>query len=205
MADTKTSNGLSSFMRVTTPEIVFDESPVTTVVKAQSLGDLPVPTPEQAIDQIINALFRSEPDFVLPVGAKQAPGSISEDSARPMSKSDSDEKSSPPSSDSETKPESMSSDDEPSSEPSGDDEAVGAILRGWANEAGWCDSDFLTRGSGTVIVQPRHGSRVAALAGALLSGVVTKSWTRDDRESWRDSLSLTAWRTRFERLRRRAR
>ena len=95
----------------------------------------------------------------------------------------------------------MSSDDQSSAD-SADDEAVRTVLRGWANDAGWNEFDFLTHGSHATVIKPRHGSRIAVLAGALLSGVVTQSWSRDTRESWRDSLthSLTSIRARFERL-----
>lgn len=204
VADSKMTSGLSSFIGITTPEVVFDELSMPPVAKEATLGDSAVPTPEQAIDQIINALFRSEPDFIVPVSAEQTPGPISDD-ARPMSKAGSDEKPASPKADSESQPESMSSDDETSSADSGENEAVGAILRSWADDAGWGEFDFLTRGIPTITAQPRHVSRMAVLAGAMLSGVVTDSWSRATRGSWRDSLSLTAWRTRFERLRHRAR
>lgn len=204
VVDTKATSGLSPLIGTATPDIVFGESPATPVAKSKTLDELAVPTPEQAIDQIINALFRNEPDFVLPVSAERMPGPIAGDDVRPMSKTDSDEKSSPPNADAESQPESMSSDDETSSVDS-DDEAVGAILRGWADEAGWSEFDFLTRGPATIAAQPHHAGRLAVLMGAMLSGVVTNSWSRATRGSWRDSFSLTAWRSRFERLRRRAR
>lgn len=202
VVDTKATSGLSPLIGTTTPDIVFGELPATPVAKSKTLDELAVPTPDQAIDQIISALFRNEPDFVVPVSAEQKPGPIADDDARPMSKTDSDEKSLPPNADAESKPESMSSDDETSSV-SSDDEAVGAILRGWADEAGWNEFDFLARGPAMIAAQPRHASRLAVFAGALLSGVVTNSWSRATRGSWRDSLSLTTWRTRIERLRRR--
>lgn len=207
--DTKSSSGLSSLIGLTTPEIVFDELSEPPAALETALGDSAVPTPDQAIDQIINALFRNEPDFVLPAGAEQKPGAISGDDARPMSKSKSAEKSSlpdtPPNFESNSPPESMSSDEETTSENSSDDEEVGAILRGWADEAGFGGFEFLTRGSSTITKQPRRASKMAVLAGAMLSGAVAKSWSRVELDSWRESLSLTAWRTRFERLRRRAR
>ncbi len=208
-ADIKTTNGLSSLTGITAPETVFEITPIVSTPKAATFDESAVPTPEQAIDQIINALFRNEPDFVLPVGANREPepGPSSEEKARPMSESDSDEKSSPktpPVSEADPSSESMSSDDESSSE-NFDDDAIGAILRGWADEAGWQGFDFLTRGSHTIAAQPRHTSRMAVVAGALLGGISMNSWSRAERESWRDALSMTAWRTRFERLRRRAR
>ena len=199
-ADTKSVSGLSPFSAVTTSERVFDFSPIAPAPKIAMKDDSAIPTPEQAIDQIINALFRSEPDFVLPAGAKREPGPISDQNAQPMSKSDAEEKSSPM-----TPPESMSSDEDSSSENTVEDEAVGAILRNWADDAGFGGLDFLTRGSQTITAQPRRASRLAVAAGALLSGVVVNSWSQAEQDSWRDSLSLTAWRTRFERLRRRAR
>lgn len=207
--DTKSSSGLSSLIGLTTPEIVFDELAEPPAAKGTTLGDSAVPTPDQAIDLIINALFRNEPDFVLPIGAEQKPGAISGEDARPMPKSKSVEKSSlpdtPPNFENNSPSESMSSDEDPTSEISDDDEAVGAILRGWADDAGFGGLDFLTRGSSTITAQPRRASKTAVLAGAMFSGVAANSWPRFERDSWRDSLSLTAWRTRFERLRRRAR
>lgn len=204
-ADSKMTSGLSSLVGMTNLEIVFDELASPSVANGTTLTEVAVPTPEQAIDQIINALFRNEPDFVVPVSAELKPGPVSADDARPMSQSGSDQKPAPAMKDSESQPESMSSDDESSSVDSTDDEAVGAILRGWASEAGWSEFDFLTRGPATITAQPHHVSRLAVLAGAILSGVVTNSWSRATRGSWRDSFSLNAWRNRFERLRRRAR
>ena len=206
-ADLRTSNGLSPLNGITAPEIVFESTPNMTAPKIVTFDESAVPTPEQAIDQIINALFRNEPDFVLPVGASREPGPISEDAARPMPKSDSDKQSLPmsPATDPEPTSESPSSDKESSFKSLDDDAEVGAILRGWAEEAGWQEFDFLTRDARTITVQPRLTSRLAVAAGALVSGIVTNSWSRVDRESWRDSLSLTAWRTRFEQVRRRAR
>lgn len=203
--DTKSQSGLSSLIGLTTPEMIFDELADLTAASKTALDDSAVPTPDQAIDQIINALFRKEPDFVLPAGAEQKPSVISGDNARPLPMPKSVEKSSlpdtPPNFESDLPPESMSSDDDTTSENSSDDETVGAILRGWADEAGFGGLDFLTHGASAITVQPRRASKVAVLAGAMLSGVVAKSWSRIDRES----LSLTAWRTRLERLRRRPR
>lgn len=204
LADSKITTVSSPLIGTAPPDFVFDEPLTTSVAKSKTLDELAVPTPEQAIDQIINALFRNEPDFVVPVSAEQKPGLLPNGNARPMSKTDSDEKPASPNADAESKPEAMSSDDETSAVNS-DNEAVGAILRGWADEAGWGEFDFLTRGPATITAQPRHASRLAVLAGAVLSGVVTNAWSRKTRGSWRDSLFLTAWRTRFERLRQRAR
>lgn len=190
--ETKTSNGLSPLIGITIPESVLDENPVELSPKPNkpaSIDDSAVPTPEQAIDQLINALFRTEPDFVLPVGTEQTPGPMKENNARPMSKA---------------APDDPASDDRPSPQDS-DDEEVSAILRGWEDEAGWNEFDFLSRGSTSVAVQSPRGSRVAAMAGMLLGSVAATSWSREDRGSWRETLSLSAWRTRLERLRRRAR
>ncbi len=193
-AETKTPNGLSPLVGITISESVFDESPATPDLKSvkptTSLGEIVVPTPEQAIDQIINALFRNEPDFVLPVGVEQKPKSMPEDNARPVPKDDAED---------------SASDAEQSLNDSADDEAFRTVLRGWADEAGWGEFDFLSRGSNSVALRPHHGSRVAAMAGMLLGSVAATSWSRDDRGSWRESLSLSAWRARLDRLRRRPR
>ena len=208
LADTKATIELPSLNGTTATDVFVDRSSRVPGSRIVTLDESAVPTPDQAIDQIINALFRSEPDFVLPIGAEESPRLLREGDSRPMSKSDSDESSptpnTPPNVIPETQPESMSSDDESSSE-SRDENSVSAILRGWADEAGWGEFDFLTRGSPTVAALPRHGSRIAALAGSLLTGVVTSSWSRADLGSWRDSVSGIAWRIRVERLRRRAR
>lgn len=206
-ADLKTSNGLSPLNGITVPEIVLETTPTLTEPKRVTFDDSAVPTPEQAIDQIINALFRSVPGFVLPAGASREPGPISEESARPMSKSDSDEKSSPmsPATDTEPTSEFQSSGAGASSERLDDDSEVGAILRGWAEEAGWQEFNFLTRGVSRVAKQPRPSSRLAVIAGTLIGGIFTNSWSRAQRESWRDSLSWSFWPTRFERPRLRLR
>ncbi len=193
-AETKTPNGLSPLIGITIPESVFDETPtepsLTPSKPPALLDDFVVPTPEQAIDQIINALFRNEPDFVLPIGTEQTPEPISKENARPMPKPDAED---------------PASDDEQSLNGSGDDEAFRTVLRGWADEAGWQEFDFLSRGSNSVAMRSQHGSRVATMAGMLLGSVAATSWSRDDRSLWRESLSLSAWRTRLERLRRRPR
>lgn len=190
--ETKTSNGLSPLVGIPAPESELDEIPIEPrpkPTKPASIDDSAVPTPEQAIDEIINALFRTEPDFVVPVGTEQTPGPMKDNNARPMSKA---------------APEDPTSDDMPSPQDS-DDEEVSAILRGWEDEAGWNEFDFLTRGSNTVATLPQRGSRVATMAGMLLGSVAATAWSQENRGSWRKSLSLSAWRTRLERLRRRAR
>ncbi len=192
--ETKLSNGLSSLVGITPHETVLDVTPAESRLKPLKqpvlFGDSAVPTPEEAIDQIINALYRNEPDFVLPVGTEQKPGPISDENARPMPMA---------------VPEEPVLEDEQSLNDIGDDDAVRAVLRGWADEAGWQDFDFLSRSSKPVAVLPQRGSRVAAMAGMLIGSVAVTSWSRDDRSTWRESLSLSAWRTRLERLRRRPR
>src|SRR5207249_3230352 len=89
--------------------------------------------------------------------------------------------------------------------PVDDDEEVGAVLRGWAAEAGWQSPDFWTSGSQTQVVsRPAVGRQIAAMAAIVLSGVSAESWSSGSR--WlRDSVNVVSWRRRFERLRRRAR
>lgn len=192
--EVKTSNGLSPLIGITTPESVFDWTPEETrptlLKKPILLGDSAVPTPEQAIDQIINALYRNDPDFVLPVGAEQTQEQDAGEDAKPMSKSEAED---------------PVSDDEQSLNDLENDEAYRTVLRGWADEAGWQEYDFLSRGSQSVAALPTHGSRVAVMAGMLLGSIAAASWSRDEHKSWRETLSLSAWRTRLERLRRRAR
>jgi hypothetical protein len=202
--ETKVSTGLSSLSAITTPDRGFDASLTTSTVsltrperRVPDFGNFAVPTPDEAIDRIINALFRNEPDFVLPVGTERKPGTITEEDAKPLPKPAPEKNS--------LQDEAPTSGDEQSLADPVDDEAVRRVLRGWANDAGWDEFDFLARGSQTTTHTPRHGSRIATLAGALLSGVVTKVWSRDSRESWHDSLGLTALHTRFKRLRRHAR
>ena len=202
--ETKVSSSLSSLSPTTTPEHDFDAALPTAIAKPSKadlqlpdFGDFTVPTPNEAIEKIINALFRNESDFVLPAGAERKPGPVPEDNAQPLPNPAPIDDSSP-----DEGP--MSGDEQSLADPA-DDEAVRTVLRGWANDAGWNEFDFLTRGSHATVIKSRHGSRIAVLAGALLSGVATTVWSRDDRGSWRDSLSLDAIRTRFERLRRRAR
>jgi len=190
----KTSNGLSPLIGITTPESVFDWTPEETkpipAKKPILLGDTAVPTPEQAIDQIINALYRNDPDFVLPVGAEQTQEQDSGEDAKPMSKSEADD---------------PTADDEHSLNDLEDDEAYRTVLRGWADEAGWQEFNFLSPGSHSVAVRPTRGSRVATMAGMLLGSVAAASWSHSEHNSWRETLSLSTWRNRLDRLRRRAR
>jgi hypothetical protein len=192
-AEIKTSTGLSPLIGSTIPESFFDEAPVATALKSAKtrtpLGELAVPTPDEAIDQIINALFRNEPDLIVPAGAEQKAESNAEVNGRPMPKADAED---------------AMPDDEQSSIDT-DDEAVGTVLRGWANDAGWREFDFLTRQTTAVTLAPRPFSRVVAMAGMLVGSVAATTWSRDEDHSWRGSLSWSAWRTRIERLRRRAR
>ena len=198
--ETKALSELSSLSAIATPERLFDEMIAQrskAELSAPDFGDFAVPTPDEVIDRIVNALFRNESDLILPINAEQKPGPVSEDNAQPIPKPAPVEDSTP-----DVGP--LSEDEQSLADPV-DDEAVRTVLRGWANDAGWNEFDFLTRSSQPTLVKERHGSRIAVLAGALLSGVVTKSWARVDRDSWRDSLTLSALRHRFERLRRRAR
>ncbi len=202
--ETKASNSLAPLSTISTPNHDFDAALTTSITKraktelqAPDFGDFVLPTPDEAIEKIINALFRKEPDFVLPVGGEQKPGPIIEDNAQPLPKP-------APIEDSSHGDDPMSDGEQSLADPV-DDEEVRTVLRGWANDAGWNEFDFLSRGSDATTIKARHGSRVAVLAGALLSGVVTTVWSREDRGSWRDSLSLTGLRSRFLRLRRRAR
>lgn len=202
--ETKASNILVPLSAISTPSHDFDAALTTTATKqaktelqTPDFGDFVLPTPDEAIEKIINALFRKEPDFVLPVRGELKPGQIIEDNAQPLPKP-------APVEDSSQDDDPMSDGEQSLADPI-DDEEVRTVLRGWANDAGWNEFDFLTGGSHATTIKARHGSRVAVLAGALLSGVVTTVWSREDRGSWRDSLLLDAIRTRFERLRRRAR
>lgn len=197
--ETKVSTGLSSLSAITSPDRDFDASLTTSTAKltktelqVPDFGDFAVPTPEEAIDRIINALFRSEPDFVLPVGTERKPGTISEGDAKPLPK--------PAPAENSSQDEAPKSGNEQSLADPVDDESVRTVLKGWANDAGWNEFDFLTCGS----IAPRNGSRIAVLAGALLGGVVTKVWSQDLRDSWRGMFSLTAFRRRLNRLRRQA-
>jgi hypothetical protein len=193
-AESKTSNGLSSLIGITNSESLFDEPPSAPdrkLVKPATLpDDIVVPTPEQAIDQIINALFCNEPDFVLPVSLEQTPKSMPEDNARPIQNRDADE---------------SPLDDEQSLNDCDDEQGFRTVLRGWADEAGWNEFDFLSRSSKSAVMRPQHGHRVAAMAGMLLGSITATSWSRADPRLWRESLSLSAWRSRLERLRRRPR
>lgn len=202
--ETKASNIVVPLNAISMPSHDFDAALTTATTKqtkielqAPNFGDFVLPTADEAIEKIINALFRKEPDFVLPVRGEQKPGSILEDNAQPLPKP-------APIEDSSQGDDPMSDGEQSLADPV-DDEEVRTVLRGWANDAGWNEFDFLSRGSDATTIKARHDSRVAVLAGALLSGVVTTVWSREDRGSWRDSLSLTGLRSRFLRLRRRAR
>ncbi|TXT24025.1 MAG: putative extracellular nuclease [Planctomycetota bacterium] len=138
--ETKASSGLSLLSAMTAPDREFDASLTTATataklakseLQAPDFGDFVVPTPEEAINQIINALFRNEPDFVLPVGAEQKPGALSEDNAKPLPKPGPVEDSS--------QEEGPKSGDEQSLVDPVDDEAVRTVLRSWASDAGWSE------------------------------------------------------------------
>lgn len=194
--DAKSPNGLSSLIGLTTPESVFDESPVMpvaqTAIQPAKFDDSVVPTPDQAIDQIINALFRKDPDGTRPANAEADRNAPSSDQAPPMSSSG------------ESLPEDSPTFDsgERSLAPTDDD--VRTVLRQWADEAGWSDFDFLTRRASVVAARPNPGTRIAAAVG-LLSGLLSRLFFGDLRKTWRHSWSLTRQRTRLAKWRRRTR
>ena len=75
------------------------------------------------------------------------------------------------------------------------DDAVAAVLRGWADDAGWSSPDFWPSGPATqVIARPAAGQKMGALAAIVLSGVSAQTWTTPPR-----------WLSRLKRLRRKPR
>ncbi|HLQ47059.1 MAG TPA: hypothetical protein VK137_20115 [Planctomycetaceae bacterium] len=226
--ETKTPNGLSPLMGIVTPESQFDEAPCAPAIKtAQAYktfdkwvkpDDAIIPTPDATIEEIVNALFHSEStDLILPAGVEKKSMPMAEErltSPMPMSETDHAPKPStedaPPKSNSDPSLDGMMSDfdtvdDEQSFATPVDHEEVGAVLRGWAEEAGWQSPDFWTSGFQTQVVsRPAVGRQIAAMAAIVLSGVSAESWSSGSR--WlRDSVNVVSWRRRFERLRRRAR
>ncbi len=215
--ETKNPNGLSPLVGIVVPKSEFDEIPFRakdTRVAAFDLGDrrmkpddAVLPTPDAAIDDIVNALFHNEPnEFMLPTGSedKSTPLSVDrkspptpmpmpEDGAMPMPSSDE----LPPKVDEGSPIDGMmslfdSSEDELNMS---EDDAVAAVLRGWANEAGWSSPDFWTSRSATQLaVRPAAGRTFGALAAIMLSGISTQSWTTAPR-----------WLSRLTRLRRKPR
>ncbi len=180
--------------------------------------DAIIPTPDATIEEIVNALFHSEStDLILPAGVEKKSMPMAEErltSPMPMSETDHAPKPStedaPPKSNSDPSLDGMMSDfdtggDEQSFTTPVDHEEVGAVLRGWAEEAGWQSPDFWTSGFQTQVVsRPAVGRQIAAMAAIVLSGVSAESWSSGSR--WlRDSVNVVSWRRRFERLRRRAR
>ena len=144
---------------------------------------------------------------------------MAEDHSKPvLPMSDSDRKQDGPATDQSPKLDSESpsdgvsmsqsyTDDEQSSATPVSDESVQAVLRGWADDAGWQPFDFLTTASRTsgVSTMTARGP-MAAMATLVLSGVASQTWTWTNGQHWlRESVSPVAWRKRFERLRRRAR
>lgn len=190
--ETKISNSAPNAISLATFDPLPASKPLTPLAKPPALTATSVPTPEEAIDQIINALFRDETDFVLPVSAEAKPKTIDGEDARPVPMADSTEKETPPKPATEPLNESMSLESD-STDEAQNDETVSTILRGWATEAGWSELDFLTRDSLTP--RPRRVAKLAMLATALLGGVFSNSLPRID---------LPAWQSRFRRLRRRA-
>lgn len=215
--ETKTPNGLSALVGVVPAESFFElrAKPIDRIARVFDPNDISVrpesngiPTPDAPIEEIVNALFQGESiDFVLPASRQklmpptvpEAPVSTGDQPSRMVDDNEVPER--------ESTPDGMMSDfdtDERSMLPV-EDKAVQAVLRGWADEAGWNEYDFLTSGVRTAVVsRPTSGKRVAALAVVALSGVSTEMWTRSSR--WlRESVSPTSWRQRLDRLRRRPR
>jgi hypothetical protein len=57
-------------------------------------------------------------------------------------------------------------------------EAVAAVLRGWADDAGWSSPDFWSNGSATqVVAHPATGRKIGVLAAIVLGGLSAQSWT----------------------------
>ncbi len=225
-----TSTGRSELFSAELPESDVDFSPTLealdiaqadlSVYKITDDGRPMFPRPDATIDEIINALFRDEPlDLVLPVSGETPETPMVEDRSElvlPMS--DSDQKQDRPDADKSPKLDSESpsdgmsmsqsdSDDEQTSATPVTDEAVQAVLRGWADDAGWPPFAVWTSGSRTSAVSNMTARRpMAAMATLVLSGVVSQTWTWTSGQHWlRESVSPVAWRQRFKRLRRRAR
>lgn len=178
-----------------------------------------IPTPDAAIEDIVNALFESESsDLVLPIGAEKKTTPLVEDRSTkpaPMPMSDSDRPATPAPDAEGQDVDPMSPLDGMMSDSDNDDEqslanpvssdAVQAVLSGWADEAGWRAPDFWTNGSQTqVVARPESGRKLGAMAVAVLSGISAQSWSNGPR--WlRDSVNASTWRRRLAQLRRRAR
>ena len=178
-----------------------------------------IPTPDAAIEDIVNALFESESsDLVLPIGAEKKTTPMVEDRSTkpaPMPMSDSDRPAAPasdatspdfdPTSPFDGMMSDSDSDDEQSLANPVPNDAVQAVLSGWADEAGWRAPDFWTNGLQTqVVARPESGRKLGVMVAAVLSGISAQSWSTGPR--WlRDSVNVSTWRRRLAQLGRRAR
>ncbi len=239
--DTKPTITITPLTNISTDNL-FDKAPllpITKMAKATTTIEKParpdgvlIPTPDAAIDDIVNALFEREAsDLVLPIGAEKQIGAeqpttpmVEDRSTKPapMPMSDADRPAAPsaeePSSDFEpTSPFDgmMSDSDNDSGNRKDDDEhslaspvpsdAVHAVLSGWANDAGWQAPDFWTNSSRNQFTpRPESGPKLAAMAATVLSGITAQAWSTGPR--WlRESVNVSTWQRRLAKLRRRAR
>ncbi len=237
--DTKPFTTNTSFT-ANSADNILDRIPLLPVIsklaKATNMIEKParpdgvlIPTPDAAIEDIVNALFEREAsDLVLPIGAEQPLGvkkpstPMAEDGSSkpaPMPMSDSDRPATPST---EDKPSNIEVpvpfEDIMSNSNNGDDdgfeyslagpvpnEAVQAVLSGWATDAGWQASDFWTNSSlNQLAPRPESGRKLAAMAVVALSGITAQAWTSGP--SWlRESVNISVWQRRLDKLRRRAR
>lgn len=185
-----------------------------------------IPTPDASIDDIVNALFEREAsDLVLPIGAEQPLGSkkpstpmvedrSSKPAPMPMPMSDADRPASSPADEPPASSEPSSSFDGMMSDVSGGNErsfanpvpndAVQAVLSGWAQDSGWQAPEFWTNSSRSQFApRPESGNKLATMAVVALSGITAQAWTTGP--GWiRESINSSAWQRRFAKLRRRA-
>lgn len=216
--ETKTSSALASSSNVAAwPDTLddvweFSARPTVSDFDPSDFSVKPdssvIPTPDAAVEEIVNALFQREAiDFVVPIAGEH---SLPMRHAAPVSNDESprtlkDE--ALPGADAIPIPEDMMSDTDSGdrSQAPAEDEAVETVLRGWADEAGWNEFDFLTSGSrAAVAVRSTNGRRVAVAAALFVGSASSEMWTRGTR--WlRTSLSSDSWRRRFLSLRRKPR
>ena len=183
-----------------------------------------IPTPDASIDDIVNALFEREAsDLVIPIGAEQPLGSkkpstpmVEDRSSKPvpMPMSDADRPASPPADEPPASSEPSSSFDGMMSDASDDnerslanpvpDDAVQAVLSGWAQDSGWQAPEFWTNSSRNQFApRAEAGNKLATMAVVALSGITGQAWTTGPR--WiRESINSSAWQRRLAKLRRRA-
>ena len=228
--DTKSPVRIAPLMSMS-PDVILDRFPTLPVPKlAKAINTLDklvrpdgavIPTPDAAIDDIVNALFESESsDLILPIGAeKKSTTPMVEDRSTkpaPMPMSDNDRPADPvpdqkaPDFDPVSPFDGMMSDtenndDERSLADPVPNDAMQAVLSGWADEAGWQAPDFWTNSLRTqVAARSNSSSKLAVMATAMLTGLTAQSWSTSPR--WlRESVNVTAWQRRLARLRRRAR